>query len=86
MENPFTKHCRSVGETYPQHLLFAVKCGTKMILGGLACLVHGLFPFSFERTGSRAVSALYEQINTGARRTVTQASPTSLNTNRWRDS
>lgn len=85
MENPFTKHCRSVGETYAQHLTFAVGCGTKMILGGLACLVHGLFPFSFERTGSRTVSALFEQINSGARLRVTQALPASLNTNRWRD-
>ena len=76
MENLFTKHCHSVGETYPRHLMFAVGCGMKMILGGLACIVHGLFPFSFARTGSRTVSALHEQLNTGARRPAVPSPPT----------
>jgi hypothetical protein len=86
MENPFTKHCRAIGESYTQHLAFAVGCGTKMVLGGLACIVHGLLPFGFARTGSQTVFALYERLNSGARRSVTQASAASHNTNRWCDS
>lgn len=75
MENPLTKHCHSVGETHPQHLMFAVGCGPKMVLGGLACVVHGLFPFGFARTGSRTASAFDEQSNTGARRPVMPSAP-----------
>ena len=76
MENPLTKHCRSVGETSTQHLAFAVGCGMKMILGGLACIVHGLFAFSFTRTGSPMVSTLHQQFNTGARRSMMPSPPT----------
>ncbi len=89
MENPFTKHCRSVGETYTQHLAFAVRCGMKMGLGGLACMIHGVFPFCFTTTGSRTVFALYERFTAGARRKVTQtqAAPSRAGSVRcvWRD-
>ena len=62
------KHCHSVGESYAQHLAFAVGYGTNMVLGGVACMIHGLLPFAFTRTGSRTVFDLYERINGGARR------------------
>ena len=71
MENPFTKHCRGVGETYPRHLAFAVGCGMRMVLGGLASVIHGLLPFLFQRTGSRTVFALYERMGGGGRRAAT---------------
>jgi len=72
MENPFTQHCRSVGETYMQHFMFATTFGAQMVLGGLACIVHALLPFCFLRTGSTTVLKLYERITTGARRHVLQ--------------
>jgi hypothetical protein len=33
-----------------------------MITGGIACLMHGLFPFLFLRTGSRTIAELNEQM------------------------
>jgi Family of unknown function (DUF6356) len=48
----FTKHPASVGETYFAHLGSAGGFGSRMITAGLACLVHGIFPFLFQRTGS----------------------------------
>lgn len=69
----FTEHPASVGETYLQHLWRATRFGTRMVICGLACLVHGLLPFLFVRTGSRAIATLHEQMVTHRdRRAVTQ--------------
>lgn len=62
--NPFTAHPASVGESYGEHLVVAGRFGGRLILAGLACLVHGLFPFLFVRTGSRAVSELHQRMVT----------------------
>ena len=53
MSNPFTAHPASVGETYGQHLRFALRFGAKMTAGGLAAIVHSLLPFCFATTASR---------------------------------
>ena len=55
MKNVFTKHPHSLGEGYFQHMKFASLFGFNMILGGLACLTHAVFPFVFERTGSNCL-------------------------------
>ena len=60
----FTEHPESVGETYGEHLLEAAGFGTRMILGGLACLVHAVLPFLFGHTGSRAIVDLNERMVT----------------------
>ncbi len=60
----FTEHPASVGETYRQHLCVASGFGVSMLLGGAACLVHGLFPFLFTRTGSATVARLYTRMVT----------------------
>ena len=65
--DPFTKHPAAVGETYGEHLVFASGVGSRMVLAGLACIVHGLFPFLFERTGSRTILALHRRVTTGPR-------------------
>ena len=53
MTNPFTAHPASVGETYGQHLRFALRFGALMTAGGLAALVHALLPFLFVTTAGR---------------------------------
>ena len=53
MPNPFTAHPASVGESYLQHMRFASRFGSRMALGGLAAVVHSLFPFVFVTTASR---------------------------------
>ncbi|HZT20373.1 MAG TPA: DUF6356 family protein [Dongiaceae bacterium] len=58
----FTEHPASVGESYGQHLAAASRFGIGMILGGLACLVHGLLPFLFVRTGSAAIARLHDRM------------------------
>ena len=58
MTNPFTSHPASVGETYTQHLGFAFKFGAIMAVGGLAAMVHALFPFLCITTASRTLEQL----------------------------
>lgn len=67
----FTDHPAAVGETYGQHMGFAMGVGGRMILAGLACMMHGLFPFLFERTGSRTILALHARVTAGQRAAFT---------------
>jgi hypothetical protein len=68
MSNPFTAHPASVGETYGQHLRFALRFGTFMTLGGLAAAIHALFPFLFITTASRVLDELNALRDRNARR------------------
>lgn len=54
MNNIFTKHPHSVGETYLEHMLFALKFGFGLLWGGVACIIHSVFTFWFQKTGSTA--------------------------------
>ena len=58
----FTKHPEAVGETYGEHLAMASGFGLRMIGAGLACLVHGLLPFLFVKTGSVAITELHQRM------------------------
>ena len=60
----FTKHPESVGETYAEHLVMASSFGLPMIMTGFACLLHGIFPFLFEKTGSNMVKNLHDRMVT----------------------
>lgn len=64
LKNAFTDHPASVGETYAEHLAMASGFGVSMILGGLACLVHGVLPFLFVKTGSRTIDGLHRRMVT----------------------
>jgi hypothetical protein len=66
--NPFIDHPASVGETYGEHLVAASGFGLSMIVGGLACLVHGLLPFLFLKTGSSTIARLHERMVVNRRR------------------
>jgi len=63
MRNPFTRHPRQVGESYGQHLVTAAGFGALMMLGGLCVIVHALFPFLFEHTGSRTMAKLHKRMS-----------------------
>jgi hypothetical protein len=58
----FTTHPATIGESYGEHLATATSFGSRMVLAGIACMLHGLLPFLFVRTGSRAVSELNAQL------------------------
>jgi hypothetical protein len=58
----FRDHPASVGETYGQHLRHASAFGVRMMLGGVACIIHGLLPFLFVRTGSAQIRTLHDRM------------------------
>ncbi|MGI4793862.1 MAG: DUF6356 family protein [Janthinobacterium lividum] len=62
MDVSFTKHPEAVGESYGEHFMVASSFGTAMILGGLACMVHGILPFLFTSTGSQTVKRLHDRM------------------------
>ncbi len=60
----FKSHPQEVGESYVEHLGQASSFGWCMIINGFACLVHGVFPFIFKKTGSEAITALHDRMVT----------------------
>jgi hypothetical protein len=66
----FTEHPASVGESYSQHLGRATSFGLRMMFAGIACLVHGVLPFLFQRTGSRAIAELNDRMLVNRRRAL----------------
>lgn len=58
----FTDHPASVNESYFEHMAMAFGFGGRMLLGGLACLVHGLFPWLCLTRGSDTVRTLHHRM------------------------
>lgn len=56
----FTEHPAAVGESWWEHCLQASYFGVRLIAGGLACLVHAVFPFLFVKTGSKCITELHD--------------------------
>ena len=55
----FLAHPRSVGESYLKHMGVALSFGWRLVLAGLACLVHAFIPCLFERTASGMIERLH---------------------------
>ena len=55
-------HLAAVGESYFQHLRFALSVGSLMILAGAACLLHGLVPGLCTDSASRTIRKLHSVI------------------------
>ena len=64
----FTAHPATVGETYGEHMVMAGSFALKLLLASLACLVHALLPFLFEKTGSRMICQLHDRMVANRRR------------------
>jgi hypothetical protein len=58
----FTEHPASVDETYLEHFGSALYFGTKMIVAGVACVIHGLLPAVFVTRGSDTIRTLHERM------------------------
>ena len=58
----FREHPESVGESYLEHLFQASYFGVRMLLAGLACLVHAILPCFFTTTGRTAITELHTKM------------------------
>ena len=63
MKLSFTEHPKELGETYLQHLLFALIFSSKITLALMLCLIHAVLPFMFKTTGGTIINELSETIN-----------------------
>ena len=63
MFNDSKKHLHDAGESYTQHLLFALSIAMKMLVAGMQCFLHALIPRIFKASGSNAIKELYNRIN-----------------------
>lgn len=73
----FTEHPESVDETYGEHMVRASCFGGRMVVGGLACMVHALLPFIFVHSGSQAIDELHARMQITRRRAATSKPPVS---------
>jgi hypothetical protein len=55
-------HLEEVGESYFEHMAVAWNVGFRALGAGAACLVHGLAPWWFTKTGSRAIESLHRDL------------------------
>lgn len=69
----FTGHPASVNETYLEHLGSAWSFSFRLIGAGIACFLHGLFPFLFGTTGSSTIRHLHERMVTSRARQKNEA-------------
>jgi Family of unknown function (DUF6356) len=60
----FTDHPATVNETYLQHMGSAFGFGGSMLVGAVACFVHGLFPWLCLTRGSDTIRALHHRMVT----------------------
>ena len=58
----FVEHPSSVGESYSEHFVVAGGFGWALFRASLACFVHAVLPFAFEKTGSKAITELHERM------------------------
>ncbi|WP_044563352.1 DUF6356 family protein [Azospirillum sp. B4] len=68
----FVDHPRTVQESYGEHALVAASFGGRMVLAGVACLVHAVVPGLFVRTGSRTIATLHDQMVVNRNRKTAQ--------------
>lgn len=54
----FQQHPHSVGETYKQHMGFALWFAINMLVCGIALVIHAIFPFIFIKTGSKGLERM----------------------------
>ena len=62
IDHLFLKHPRKAHESYGEHFQVATRFGFLMVRAGLACMIHGLVPAFFTRTGSATVKRLYDEM------------------------
>jgi len=51
----FFEHPRNIEESYLEHAGHAGFIGTRLLLAGFACLIHGVLPGLFVRTASNTL-------------------------------
>jgi hypothetical protein len=70
-----TAHPASVGETYGEHFASAAYFSRQLFLAALACAVHAVLPFLFEKTASGILRRLHERMVVSRHKNAGGAAP-----------
>lgn len=62
MQINLNKHLDEVGETYGEHFAHAGGYGVTLLIAAMACMVHAILPFLFERTASDCIRNLHARM------------------------
>lgn len=62
LDRVFLAHPRTVGESYLQHSAFAFRIASRLLLAGMAALLHAIVPCLCETTASRIILAMNADI------------------------
>jgi hypothetical protein len=62
LDRVFLAHPRTVDESYLEHCCFAARIGSRLLLAGMAAMVHAIVPCLCETTASRIVLAMNSDI------------------------
>lgn len=63
----FLDHPAEVGESFFEHMLFAMKFSGLLFAAAGAALVHAIIPCMFEKTASTIIARLYERTHNRGR-------------------
>ena len=63
----FTEHPTSVGESYGEHLRFALRYAADLAVAAGAAASHALFPWTCETAASERVRDLYARLDPDTR-------------------
>ena len=62
LDRLFLAHPRTVGESYGEHSLFALRIASRLLLAGTAALIHAVVPCLCQTTASRIILAMNADI------------------------
>lgn len=62
LDRLFLAHPRTVGESYLEHSAFALHFASRLLLAGMAALVHAAVPCLCETTASRIILGMHAEI------------------------
>ena len=68
IKSKFTEHPQSVNESYAQHFFHASRYGLKMMVAGVATIIHSILPFIFQTTGSDCAREIVANIKERTKR------------------
>lgn len=60
----FTEHPSSVNESYIEHMEMSSTFSFWLFVAGFCALIHAVFPFMFEKTGSEIINKLHGRMVT----------------------
>ena len=73
LDRLFLSHCRSVDESYLEHQAHALRFSGSLLVAAGACFIHALVPGLFQRTGSRTIERLHDEMVVHRKRNETAA-------------